>query len=151
MTSKIAITVSRSDRGLPSLNGFRYWWLKEVSGYRYDVHCQACLLGNLDRRFNPHLPVGRRIEVNGPLVYLCGVSNDYSLKKNFHAPAELAVGESFNIWTYNGFCVHFQNARLIPIEPLPDGWHGRSHLFTRCRNFQFAVQMGNREVLADLR
>jgi hypothetical protein len=150
MSNKITTWISHAHGDFPTLHGFRYWWLKEVTGYRLDVHCQACLLGPLNRKISRLQPVGERIHLNGDLVYLCGVSNDFSMDKNFHAPAELAVGESFTLPTYNGFTVNFDNARLIPIKPLPEKWNGLDKWFTRCRNYQFAVQMEERRILTEL-
>lgn len=121
------------------LSGFKYWWLKSVREYRLDVHCARCLIGPYDRRVNKQMLTGQLVELHGDLVYLCGVASRWA--NNFHAPAQRAEGQSFTLPTYNGFLVHFENAVLLPITPLPDGFHGLDRSFTTCRNYQFAVQM----------
>lgn len=122
-----------------NLHGFRYFWLKDVVGYDIGVHCARCLRGRYERRVNREMPLNHQIVLRSKLVYLCGVSPRW--QNNLHAAAELAPGESFSVPTYNGMTAHFENARRIEIQPLPDGWGDLPKAFTTCRNFQFAVQM----------
>jgi hypothetical protein len=149
-TASIAVVIRSVDQELTHLSGFKYWWLKSVTGYRLDVHCQQCLVGPIDRRFSAQMALNEAIILRGDLVYLCGGSSDWDYSKNFHVAAKLAVGEEFEVETYNGFHVHLYNAKRIDIEPLPDRWQGMSKQFTRCRNYQFAVQMSQQEIMADL-
>jgi hypothetical protein len=128
----------------PTLTGFQHWWLKSVNSYRLDVHCARCLVGPFDRRINKAMPLVQAVELQGDLVYLCGVANGWNWARNFHAAAAYAEGETFSLPTYNGLDVRFDNARMITIEPLPDGWNGLDKSFTTCRNYQFAVQMADR-------
>lgn len=121
------------------LSGFRYWWLKSVGDYDLSVHCARCLRGPYDRRVGRNMALNQPVELRGDLVYLCGVSPRWST--NFHAAVERAPGEGFEVQTYNGLTVRFDNGREISIEPLADGWNGLDRSFTTCRNFQFAVQM----------
>ena len=77
-----------------------------------------------------------------PYVYICGVgSGPKALRRdrNLHFPLEHAAGEVAEITTYNGYRFRAENARLLPIPPLPSGWQGKSEEHVRCRNFQFAV------------
>jgi hypothetical protein len=122
-----------------TLSGFRYWWLKSVQDYDLSVHCARCLRGPYDRRIGRAMLLNQPVELRGDLVYLCGVSPRWST--NFHAAAERVPGETFDVPTYNGLTVRFENGRQIPIEPLPDGYRGMDKTFTTCRNWQFAVQM----------
>jgi hypothetical protein len=138
-----AITVTIEGQQ-PNLSGFQYWWLKSVRGYRLDVHCARCLVGPYDRRINKAMPLGQAVELQGDLVYLCGVADGRRWANNFHAAAAFEEGESFSLPTYNGLDVRFDNARMITIEPLPDGWNGLDKSFTTCRNYQFALQMADR-------
>lgn len=128
------------------LHGFKYWWLKSVVGYDLSVHCARCLRGSYDRRMNKTMGTGEKIALRGDLVYLCGVSPRWST--NFHAAARVAEGQSFEVDTYNGFRVRFENAERIEFPSLPDDYAGLPKAFTTCRNFQFAVHMNERMALS---
>jgi hypothetical protein len=121
----------------PYLEGFKFWWLKSVIGYDLNVHCARCLRGPYERQIHKSMRTNIKVELRGDLVYLCGVSPRW--QTNFHAAAEIALGETFDAETYNGFIVRFYNARQLDIPALPDGWRGLPKAFTTCRNFQFAV------------
>ena len=123
----------------PRLSGFKFWWLKSVVSYRMDVHCARCLVGKYERRVSKDMLLNHPVELIGDLVYLCGVSPRWST--NFHAAVALEPGSRIELPTYNGLTVRFDNGRLIPIEPLEEGWNGLPREFTTCRNYQFAVQM----------
>lgn len=140
MFPSITVTILGRQR---NLSGFRFWWLKSVNDYRYDVHCARCLIGPYKRRISKHMATDHPVDLRGELVYLCGVSEPIRWQNNFHAVAKLAEGQSFVVETYNGFAARFDNAVQIPIVALPDGWRGLPKSFTTCRNYQFAVQMGN--------
>jgi hypothetical protein len=128
-----------------NLSGFQYWWLKSVRDYRLDVHCARCLVGPYDRRINKAMPLNQPVELHGDLVCLCGGAAGQRWVHHFHAAAKLEVGTQFSVPTYNGLTVHFHNAQMIPIEPLPESWNGLNKAFTTCRNYQFAVQMSRRQ------
>jgi len=135
----------------PRLTGFRHWWLKDVVGYDLNFHCIQCLLGRRDRQITPTMHLNVSIPMRGSLVYLCGVAQRWRWDDNFHAVAEACPGSSFELQTFNGLTVRFTDARRILIEPLPDGWSGLPKSFTTCRNFQFAVQMKQRQLRAELK
>jgi hypothetical protein len=141
LTNPITVTIEGQQT---NLSGFMHWWLKSVRGYRLDVHCARCLVGPYEKRINRAMPLNEPVELRGDLVYLCGVADGRRWVNNFHAAAKLEIGTRFSVPTYNGLTVHFENARMIAIEPLPDGWNGLDKSFTTCRNYQFAVQMAGR-------
>jgi hypothetical protein len=143
MSNHITVTITSDDQSADQLSGFKYFWLKSVRDYRLDVHCARCLVGPYEKRINKTMPLSQPVELNGDLVYLCGVANGWNWARNFHAAAAFELGASFIVSTYNGLTVHFMNARLIEIKPLPDRWNGLDKSFTTCRNYQFAVQMSH--------
>jgi hypothetical protein len=78
-----------------------------------------------------------------PYVYVCGVGAGSKAglgARNVHFPLAFEAGATASVTTWNGYVITATNARQLPIEPLPAGWHGRDEETTRCKNFQFAVQ-----------
>jgi hypothetical protein len=67
-----------------------------------------------------------------------GPKRDLHLK-NLHFPLEYREGAVAEATTYNGYVFRARNAAIVPIPPLPDGWHGLDTEHTRCKNFRFAV------------
>ncbi len=59
--------------------------------------------------------------------------------KNLHLPLEYAAGHVVRASTYNGYVIVAEDAAVVPIPMLRDGWNGRDRETTRCKNFQFAV------------
>lgn len=123
------------------LEGFMFWWLKDVRDYRLDVHCARCLVGPYDRRINKRMATHHPIELRSDLIYLCGVASTRKWVNNFHVAARLAPGKRIVMPTYNQHTVIIDHAEAIPIVPLEDGYKGLPKSFTTCRNYQFAVQM----------
>ncbi len=75
-------------------------------------------------------------------VYICGVGSgpkDGLAARNLHLPMRHAPGEVVEATTYNGYKIMAEDAALLPIPALPEGWMGRDRETTRCKNFQFAV------------
>lgn len=134
MTHPITLTITGPGH---ALSGFRYFWLKHVTGFDLAQHCARCLIGRYDRQVTKDMPLNEVVVLESPLVYLCGVSPRYPT--NFHAAVEHAPGESFDLPTYNGLTVRFTNGRRLPIPALARGYGGLTAAYTDCRNFQFAV------------
>jgi hypothetical protein len=120
---------------------FRYLWGRHVTGFDPACHCAACLLGRADPAVKPGLQPGRvdLLDVPADAFYLCGVAWNHRLTSNMHLVVEQAPGEIAEVTSASGVRFRLHGARALPIPALPPGWNGLPRLFTRCRNFQWAV------------
>ena len=134
MTATIKMTISGKGE---TLAGFRYFWLKTVTGYDLSQHCARCLIGAYHRDVSKDMRLNQTLDLGVGVKYLCGVSPRYPL--NLHVAVEYAAGEIVEVDTYRGDVVRFDNARKLLIPPLARGSLGLSSAYTDCRNFQFAV------------
>ena len=129
------------------IEGFRFLWAFYVSGFRPDRHCQPCFRGRRVAEFatgtarSGHQYVFDQID-RYPYLYICGVgAGPVNLhgERNLHLPLEYCEGASVERTTWNGYRIRVDDARELPIPPLPDGWRGLGPEFTRCRNYRFGV------------
>jgi hypothetical protein len=77
-----------------------------------------------------------------PYVYVCGVGSGLKSelwKKNLHLPLRYAEGQVLEFTAYNEYRFRAENAALVDIPELPEGWQGKDREHTRCKNFRFAV------------
>ena len=120
---------------------FRYLWGKHVIGFEPACHCAACLLGAFDPAVKPGLQPGRvdLLDEAADAFYLCGVAWNYQLASNLHLVVEREAGAVAEVRSAAGVLFRVHGARALPIPALPPGWNGLDRLFTRCRNFQWAV------------
>ena len=128
------------------LTGFRHWWLKYVTGAKFDDHCARCLVGKYSQKVKANALINRGIfldEAEGfDYLYLCGVNQGgRGWHDNFHLAIKptLDAGDQISVETYNGFEVKILGGKQVNFDPLPDKWRGMAKSFTTCRNYQFAV------------
>jgi hypothetical protein len=141
------ILTDQSGAGREYLQGFRYFWLKYVSGFDQAQHCARCLLGNYSKLVNTAMLTERIVQLQEPAaaapfdyLYLCGVAAPYQWERNFHLALRPAAPETITeAETSNGFRVSVQGLEAVPIPTLPDGFQGLAKAYTTCRNFQFGV------------
>ncbi len=103
-----------------------------------------------------HVQSGRSYELDAmdryKYVYICGVGSGPKKSlaaKNLHLPLKYAAGQVVKASTYNGYVIAAEDAAVVPIPMLQDGWNGRDRETTRCKNFQFAVAyFGERKCLS---
>lgn len=132
-----------------SLAGWRHLWLKFVSGFDPNHHCQRGLIGwtlpSIQNKLIPNTPVG--LQPGGPgtqrpwgsrpapmrydAIYLCGVHDSWEWDKNLHL---VAVPDPEGIAE-----IRASTGRVIDIPDLPLGYDGRDKSFTTCRNWRFGV------------
>lgn len=138
------------------IQGFRFFWAFYVSGFRPDRHCQPCFRGRRVESFCT-TTVRNGVEVvldrmdRYPYVYVCGVGSGprRELKlKNVHMPLRHREGGTVRLRTYNDYEVIAEDAELLEIPELPEGWGGRDIETTRCKNFRFGVHYFAKELLA---
>lgn len=153
MTKSIRLEVTSPDHAVGQIDGFQFFWARYVDGYRSDKHCQECFVGAPIPEFTTAtVRTGTPVELDRidkhKYVYVCGVGigpRHELYRKNFHLPLRYAEGESVSAVTYNGYRVTAKNAVLLQVPALPKDWKPLpdgeilADAFTRCRNFQFAV------------
>ena len=128
----------------PTVTGWRYLWLKYVSGFRPGRHCAGCLVGPYSDVVNRvSMPTGAMLSLDEATgyrhVYLCGVAASGGWTANLHLAAEPAPGEIAEVWSSTGMKFRIHNARRLPIPALPPGHGGFKSEYTTCRNWQYGV------------
>lgn len=143
----ITLEVTGPNNEIGRIPGFRYLWAFYVNGYDPEKHCQPCFRGARVPEFStPTAQSGRRFDLNRmdqfPYVYVCGVGIGPKAdlwKQNLHLPLRYVEGQVEELTSYNGFRFRAENAALVDIPELPEGWQGKDREHTRCKNFRFAV------------
>lgn len=127
------------------LVGFRYFWMKTVTGFRSSVHCANCLVGNYCGEVSNSMLSGRRHVLAHPVgtvLYLCGVASPYRWTHNAHLAMKVDPGHTASVKLWQGDTVEIEGARQLLFDDAvarrmyPD--KGRD--FLTCRNFQFGAQ-----------
>jgi hypothetical protein len=132
----VSIRISGAQR----IKGFRFLWLKYVSGFDPSKHCARCLRGPFSARISPQMDLRYAIsldEYECDYLYLCGVSPRW--ETNLHIVFQPSAGDIIRVTTYNGLEIEIHGATQVPIPPLEQGFMGLPKEFTTCRNFQFGV------------
>lgn len=126
-----------------TVTGWRYLWLKYVSGFDNAQHCARCLIGPYSKRVRRDMPHNVPVlldEATGcDVLYLCGVAERGGLPANFHLAVQPAPGEVAEGRSSQGTHFRIRNARRLEIPALPSRFDGRPAAFTTCRNWQFGV------------
>ncbi|MBI4977968.1 MAG: hypothetical protein HZC28_10810 [Spirochaetes bacterium] len=135
---------------------YKFIWLKSIEGLDMSKHCAAGLIGStyttrvmheeiINKSSDKHLTLRSR---NG-LYYLCGVSEPYIWKKNFHLPFKYAENKLIQFES-NGIEVETINAERIELHDVNrqkcrfPGAHFPEYY--TCRNWQFANMLINNEI-----
>lgn len=127
-----------------TLEGWRYFWLKRVTGFNPVCHCARCLVGSYLTEVNDRMAVNHAVTlplVHGEIGYLCGVSAHYRWGNNLHVAFIVAPGESIEAETYDGDTIVLTDAQRIEFDGR-EAARRFPHLgrdFLTCRNFQFGA------------
>ena len=126
------------------LKGFKYFWMKHVTGFDSSVHCARCLRGGYEQLVGTRMIVNEAIPLlvkPGAVLYLCGVSTPYRWDMNLHVAVEPHEGGVVAITTYTGDVITFHGAREIKFDDAAarSRFPGRGDAFLTCRNFQFGA------------
>ncbi len=128
----------------PRFKGFRYFWLKRVTGFDPALHCARCLKGSYFSEAGTGMPVNQDIHIEadpGEVLYLCGVSAPYQWARNFHLALRVEHGAAVRSTLYTGDVVSILGADYLPFDDVearrrfPD----LSEAYLSCRNFQFGA------------
>ena len=140
-------TIEAIDDGHPTVEGWRYLWLKYVTGFKPEQHCAAGLVGPYSPKVRLHMRTGVVIPLKPPVLdqgfshlYLCGVAYRGGWAANLHLAAEPAKGETAEITASTGTTFRISNARAVEIPGLERGFNSMPAKFTTCRCWQFGVQ-----------
>ncbi len=134
---------SRRDRVL----GFRYLWMKTVTGFLPRHHCARCLKGEYHPEFGPTMDVNARLGAveysEGTLLYICGVSSPYRWPQNLHLAGRVTAGAQAGTTVWTGDQLTVSGLERIPFDDraarrrFPE----RGEDYLTCRNFQFGAQL----------
>lgn len=124
--------------------GFKYLWLKYVTGTNLDQHCARCLNGQYSKKVSPDMDKRTIMldEFPHKAIYLCGVAIPYKWDNNFHLAMIHAPGEIIT-FSSNGIEVIAKNARRIMFEDfnakeLSSNSNRTKREYHTCRNWIFA-------------
>lgn len=129
-----------------NLTGFRYFWMKSVTGFDPSVHCARCLRGNYEKVIGSKMPTNQRLDLGGytegAVLYLCGVSAPYRWASNAHLAVKVKKGAVATVTLYTGDVVQMFDCIALPFDDkvARERFPERSIAFLSCRNFQFAAQ-----------
>jgi len=132
-----------------STAGFKYLWLKTVTGFDESCHCAKCLIGRHSKDFGKHMKPDEFIELpykQGTLLYFCGVTVPYVWEANMHLAGIVKAGAISATQLHNGTdleVIGMERVAILPdkaLELFPE----RGKDFLTCRNFQFAAQVFGR-------
>jgi hypothetical protein len=127
-----------------AVEGWRFLWMKRVTGFDASRHCARCLLGEYVEAVGLDMPVSTLIDVPaepGDVFYWCGVATPYRWKHNAHLALAARDGGGAVLHCYNGDVLVVTGAEQIPFDDkaaralFPE----RSKAFLTCRNFQFGA------------
>lgn len=130
----------------PTLFGFRYFWLKHVTGFNPAVHCATCLKGTYVKHFGVSLPADLDFPVRavaGDLFYLCGVASPYKWENNAHLALRVRRDAVASVQLYTGAVVTVTGAEAVPFSDEQARLHypDKGRAFLTCRNYQFGAAL----------
>jgi len=131
-----------------TITGFKYLWLKTVTGFDPNEHCARCLKGAYNKGFNPRMPVNTTVTFEypaGTVLYFCGVSSPYKWANNFHFAGVVSDKnvETQHIKLYNGDVLEITGVVNTPIIDAyaKSTYSNKGKEFLTCRNFQFGASL----------
>ena len=122
---------------------FKYLWLKSVNDVDLTKHCARSLIGDYSKIIHKGIKTLCDTEIDLKLskaYYLCGVTDPFCYKDNFHLAFKESAGDVLYV-NRNGIEIEIENAKEIPFSikdvnfSLPEA---NKKEFLTCRNWQFA-------------
>jgi len=133
-------------RSFTTKGGFRYLWLKYVTGFDLSVHCARCLLGSYSNYFRAGITGVWQVKLNeapADYYYLCGVTEPFVWRDNLHLAFRYKQGSTIE-YDWRGTHIVIDDAEQIEIQRLQDYSlepTGKDAAFHTCRNWRFAYQI----------
>jgi hypothetical protein len=130
-------------RRMQVTDSFKYLWLKGVNDVDLSQHCARCLIGQYSKVISKDKEVLVNVDIDVPkssAYYLCGVTEPFRYRDNFHLAFKEKQGEMLTI-NRNGIELEMENAAEIPfsIKDVDKSLREASdRYFITCRNWQFA-------------
>jgi hypothetical protein len=120
--------------------GFKYLWLKTVTGFDSSVHCARCLVGKYSSEFRPKMVVNSAVGQKykeGTVLYFCGVSTPYIWANNLHIAGVVTEGSKFQTFAYNGDYLFINNFERFEFNDrlAKSQFPKLSKEYLTCRNF----------------
>ncbi len=123
-------------------SGFRYLWLKHVTGFNPEYHCAKCLRGKYIDQFGLKMPANQSIPIDLPnesVVYACGVAWPYRWANNMHMAMRIKPHARCETTLYTGDKILFEGFEKIEFtdQKAKLTYPRFSASYLTCRNFQF--------------
>lgn len=119
---------------------FMYIWLKKIENVDLSKHCAKCLIGEYNSNINKETKIITDLEIEKGIYYLCGVSEPYVWKNNFHLAFKEKLGNTLII-NKKGIYIEIEDAEEIIFSDKDIDNHlkeANQKQFYTCRNWQFA-------------
>ncbi len=117
-------------------------WGMYVRAFDSSKHCQYCLTGRRETALSRETVDGDyELATDFPYFYLFGMGRGDKSISNVHLPVRPHPGAVASIGSLYGVTFTIRDAYAVRVDRLPEGWNGLGKDFTRCRNFQFGVQV----------
>jgi hypothetical protein len=148
MSRTIRLRVTHPTKPEGPIEGFTLLWAFYVRGFKPEVHCQECFVGERASNFHSrNHRSGVDIDFDQmdafPFVYICGVADGPHAERwhtNLHFPLRYEAGAHAETTTHNGYRFVAEDAVQMPIPDLCEGWRGLPREHERCKNFRFGVE-----------
>ena len=124
-------------------DSFKYLWLKGVNDVDLTNHCARSLIGKYSEVVRNNLLDLYDTAIDVPkskAYYLCGVTQPFRYKDNFHLAFKEVEGAILKV-ERNGISIEIENAEEITFSMDDIDWQlPQSELkqYSTCRNWQFA-------------
>ena len=126
--------------------GYTFLWIKSVHGFDARFHCAKCLKGTFLKPTGDWVPPlnVRKEYVLAPkakALYICGVSRrGYAF--NLHAPCQPDdSAPPLVVPMTDDQRLVIEQATLMTIPSVPNGWNGLPESYTSCRNWAWACSV----------
>lgn len=130
---------------------FKHLWGRYVLGFKPWNHCLACFETKIASPVTPQMKDGEYpLSDDHGLFYLCGVGQPDSVRRgkelarkvtNVHLAVRPRRGSVAAIGSVYGVTFTIQDAQVIPIDPLPDGFQNLPQKHSRCK--ELSVRLSN--------
>lgn len=125
-----------------AVDAFQWIWGQYVNGFDGSKHCLPCLKGVKEKQVTAKMKE-RVIELRTdyPYFYLFAMGSGSKRLTNVHLPVQPFPGAVASTGSVYGVTFTITDAVQIRVDTIPNGWRNLPEPMTRCKNFQFGVQV----------